>query len=273
MDRNDKASRTGELLETCTVVMMSGMINAGKHLRDIKNNKYYEFFGYDTFNQYLSSHRIMPRSARRYIAIVEKYIDELKVEEERLYSITPARLEKMIPFIGECNIKKRDEWLARAETNSNKDFIGLVNEEKGQTEGMIEKRIWNGTKGRSLTSDRAGATATGRSDAIAYTQPAGTPRLSLDFHSSGAASMSPRMSPKEYMAMVKKADCVLCPGKKNYGRGHHFPITVGAGAKKWRVIPLCETCHVEAHHDPKEFLWKYKKQIIGWIYDLIVKEE
>jgi len=228
-------------------------IQIGKALKIMKDSGGHKDQNYDTFNQWVSSLGVMPRSARRYIAIVEKYIDELKIEEERLYGITPARLEKMIPFIGECNIKKRDEWLARATTCSNKDFIDLVNEELGHSSGIIEKRIWGGTE----ASARGGGTL-GRKNSPSYC---------------GRRETSPRLSPPEYMKMVKTADCVLCPGKKNYGRGHHFPITVGAGAKKWWVIPLCEICHVEAHHDPKEFLWKYKGKLMGWIYNRIVKEE
>ena len=250
--KSEKSLRVGQEIVDVLFSSNRNAIKIGKIGKFIRDEKCYLDYGYETFNQWLSSTGIMPRTARRYITIVEKYIDELKVEEERLYSITPARLEKMIPFANSENV---DEWLSRAETCSNKDFIDLVNEEIGHSSGIIEKRIWGGTEtmsGESPTGDVGSNPTAGVTPTAVW----------------------PRYSPKEYMAIVKKADCVLCPGKKNKGVGHHFPQRRRRG-EEWKVIPLCAECHIEADGSAGDasFWLKYKGKLVDWFYNLIVKDE
>jgi len=81
---------------------------------------------------------------------------------------------------------------------------------------------------------------------------------------------APPMSP---LGNIGKAEtCVngCGPGEKS-----HFPITRGAGGKEvedwW--IPCCSRCHKEYHADPKEWMWKYKRNWAKYLYERITRHD
>ena len=230
------AKATEDFIKQSIVNTNEHAINLGKWLALCKEKGHHKNLGYETFNAYLSSLGIMPRSATRYINIVKKYIIDLKIPEEELYPISMHRLERMIQLINKDNV---GEWLSRAATCSNKDFIDLVSEELGQAPTEYGERA-----GESLVPNLAG----------------------------GESTLT-RLSPKQYKKLVRDAPCVLHPDRKNYGVGHHFPQRRRRGAD-WKVIPLCAECHAEADGPAGEsnFWLKYKGKLMSWFYNLIVEE-
>lgn len=79
-------------------------------------------------------------------------------------------------------------------------------------------------------------------------------------------TIPPICSGASYVEGVKQSTCIVCGDGRT--DPHHFPITKGAGCEAvsdW-VIPLCRECHTEAHHDPKEWMWKYKAKWAWWFY-------
>lgn len=58
-----------------------------------------------------------------------------------------------------------------------------------------------------------------------------------------------------YGEWVEQQECMVC-GNKPVDKAH-FPRTQKAGGEL--VVPLCQKCHIaDFHHDPKEFMWKYR---------------
>jgi len=71
----------------------------------------------------------------------------------------------------------------------------------------------------------------------------------------------------EYIVYVRKRRCIVCRQKGS--EAAHYPISKGAGAPPWQVIPLCHKHHMELHDDRKEFTDKYFKQICFYFYKTI----
>ena len=67
------------------------------------------------------------------------------------------------------------------------------------------------------------------------------------------------------------APCVVC-GATEVDR-HHFPVTKGAGCPDEWTIPLCRRDHTEYHQDPKEWVWKYRRNWAKYLYGLINRGE
>ncbi len=68
-----------------------------------------------------------------------------------------------------------------------------------------------------------------------------------------------------YVDFVRNHPCIVC---SDTAEAHHFPRTIGAGAKEHEVIPLCRACHSQAHNDPIDFLIMYKFQIFQYFYGM-----
>ena len=118
----------------------------------------------------------------------------------------------------------------------------------------------------------AKATALSKSDLITEVKEARGEPLSLPKPKETHHSLLVRpVSPKEYVEYVESCDCIFHPGRP--AEKHHYPKTKGAGAKDWKVIPLCRECHSEYHRDPYEFEYRYRNQILDFFYNLIVEEE
>jgi len=81
--------------------------------------------------------------------------------------------------------------------------------------------------------------------------------------------ISGRMTPKEYMEFVESQPCILHPERG--AEKHHFPQTRKRTDALWKMIPLCHDCHMKYHDSPKEFLWANRVKIIGYFWNLIVR--
>ena len=74
-------------------------------------------------------------------------------------------------------------------------------------------------------------------------------------------------------ALPPEAPCAIC-GEKPTEKSH-VPITRGAGGEEvedwW--IPSCRRCHEEYHQDPKEWVWKNRKNWARWFYSHLNRGE
>ena len=86
-------------------------------------------------------------------------------------------------------------------------------------------------------------------------------RKKKDGHSVGLHSFDV----EDYVEFVRNHPCLICG---DTAEPHHFPRTVGAGAKEHEVIPLCRACHTEAHDDPIDFLIMYKYKLFIYFYNM-----
>ena len=96
---------------------------------------------------------------------------------------------------------------------------------------------------------------------------------------SGIKSLSPpkspappssRMTPEQYLGLVKSSPCVNCGAIETVVPAH-FPRTRVRCKHPWHVIPLCYKCHTE-QEGSKDWCWEYRANWAKWFYGLIVGE-
>jgi len=75
-------------------------------------------------------------------------------------------------------------------------------------------------------------------------------------------------TPQQYADLVTAQACLEC-GARPPSMKAHFPVTKGAGAVEFWVIPLCNTCHSEYHLDPLAWARTYQRKWAGWFYGLL----
>jgi hypothetical protein len=80
-----------------------------------------------------------------------------------------------------------------------------------------------------------------------------------------------RYTPEEYIDLVRHSPC-LVPDCHNQATPHHFPTTRGAGAKPHEAVPLCLMHHSEYQEHPTKFLWDNIKEIMDWMFNVMVDE-
>jgi hypothetical protein len=81
---------------------------------------------------------------------------------------------------------------------------------------------------------------------------------------------SSRMTPDQYLGLVKSSPCVNCGATETVVPAH-FPRTRVRCEKPWHVIPLCYKCHTEQEGSSK-WCWDYRGNWAKWFYDLIAGE-
>jgi len=104
----------------------------GHLFKQIRDEKLYKHLDSecDNFEQFCADPKVgYARSTiYSYIKMWEKYIEELYLSMDTLRHITYKRLQMILPYVA----KNPDEWLARAEHWSTKDFINAIRKEKGR---------------------------------------------------------------------------------------------------------------------------------------------
>ena len=68
-----------------------------------------------------------------------------------------------------------------------------------------------------------------------------------------------------YTDFVSAHTCCVC--NSTGADPHHFPISKGAGADDFKVMPLCRKCHSEYHQDPHRFILTYEEKIFDYFYE------
>ena len=87
---------------------------------------------------------------------------------------------------------------------------------------------------------------------------------------SPASPPSPRMTPKQYEALVESSPCLNCGATEGVVKAH-FPRTRVRAEKEWHIVPLCGKCHAE-QEGSSDWCWKYRGNWARWFYNLIAGE-
>lgn len=208
----------------------------GMILKRVKDEKLYRALDHDTFNEFLGDPQYgMARStAYLFMGLYERYVDRLKIPNEKLVAIGTTRLQLIGPVVSNTLDKPTEEWLDKAEHLSFSDLKIEVDEALGRP-------------------DRPGTASVSSPEA-----------RSEAFEGGGATPLGGK-----YLAYAKARPCVLHPNRE--ADLHHFPRTRGARADDWKVIPLCRPCHLEYHQDPKGFTWANRIKLLDFYYELIYK--
>lgn len=111
-------------------------LELGAYLSIIKQNKFYETLGYDTFWEYIGTPELGFRrdTAYRMMKIYEKFCVELALDPGQVKEINWTKLRDIIPVV---NKENSEEWLEKARTLSRSDLITEVREVK-ESEGDHE---------------------------------------------------------------------------------------------------------------------------------------
>jgi len=108
------------------------MIRLGEIFKKIRDEKLYKHLDSEctTFQEFTATPEIGYQKSTVYsfIKIYEVYIEKWEVTPETLCSIGHRRLQMLLPLID----GDPEEWLGRAQTWSDKDFINAVREAKGR---------------------------------------------------------------------------------------------------------------------------------------------
>ena len=200
----------------------------------------------DSWASFLAENNMAPSTINKYIHLYRIFgEDGLNIDEERWKRIGPRKLAIIAPHLKDGS--KETDWnydvylLDNAESLSTSDLIATI---KGDSGHMSEKDARSEDIVAGRTRDNA------RED----------------------HAVAP-LSPAQYIKKVKSSPCVVCGRHEQVQiHSHHFPQTRNRTDRDWKVIPVCGECHQEAHQNPKEWLWTYRPQIMGWFYSMIVEE-
>jgi len=197
----------------------------------------------DSWASFLAENNMAPSTINKYIHLYRIFgEDGIDIAEEQWKDIGPRKLAIISPHVA---------------AKSNRDYNGnlLVWAETLSTSDLIKE-----IKGDSGHKSDDGATSdfivTGRTRDNAREDHAVAP-----------------LSTAQYIKKVKSSPCCVCGQYEQVQiHSHHFPQTRNRTDRDWKVIPVCGECHQEAHQNPKEWLWTYRPQIMGWFYSMIVEE-
>lgn len=143
MDTNMTKTELGELAQGYVTQLRNLIYEQGitfleigrllKIIRDEELFKYLGDGGYDSFKMFLAGGDIglKPSSSYALIEIYDTYVLKLGYEHERLAQIPWTRLQALSATIKAHDGSEADEWLAKAETLGNGDFMTEIREARG----------------------------------------------------------------------------------------------------------------------------------------------
>lgn len=113
----------------------------GKRLKAVKDDSYFEKLGYDTFDSYVASKKMRPKTARAYVHLYEIFIEKLGYEPDALQGTPWYRLQILAPKVKDLGKDEVDEWIHKAKELSPGDFQAEVQEERAN-KGFAEKKVY-----------------------------------------------------------------------------------------------------------------------------------
>lgn len=132
MNKSEKAyALYKEIVDTKSAQTL-WMIRLGEMFKKIRDEKLYKYLDSecDTFQSFVATPEIGYQKSTVYsfIKIYEVYIEKWQVKPETLCNIGHRRLQMLLPLID----GNPEEWLGRAQTWGDKDFINAVRKAKGR---------------------------------------------------------------------------------------------------------------------------------------------
>jgi hypothetical protein len=152
MNKQDKADHAydlyREILDTIPEETLR-VFKLGHLFKRIRDEKLYKCLDSecDNFGQFCADPKVGYQRATiyAYIEIWEKYIEELHLSMDALREIVYTRLRLMRGVVS----KDPDEWLSRARSWSDKDFINAVRKEKGRQPMPAQEEVQTKVGGRN----------------------------------------------------------------------------------------------------------------------------
>ena len=120
--------------------MGMAFVEIGKLLKEVRDNKLYRVLGYDTFQSYIVNSELgfKTRTVYYYIEIYECFIQELKVEMEKLADLGFDKLVMLLPMVEKLGGSERvicdkiENLMHEATELRPHDFKKKYNDEKKQ---------------------------------------------------------------------------------------------------------------------------------------------
>jgi hypothetical protein len=196
----------------------------------------WKLLGHDSMESYLGEPEIGIRRSTAFnlMRSFDLYITKLAVAQDDLVEAGSSKLTMLAPYI-EKHPEKVLEWVDKAKALSKSD----LREELLQVAAAGSKTLPPSQK----------------------KSPTLSPPLDL----------KPRMTPEQYIELVKSSPCINCGAVEGVVPAH-FPRTRVRAEKPWHVIPLCGKCHGE-QEGCSSWMWTYRANWCRWFYGLIVGED
>jgi len=229
-DFGTKADKNHKAILATRDQVAEGFLVMGSLLKACREEKYFTAYGHEKFEHYLGSPEL---GVSRSMAFGLIQVHELYIEKLDIPTpeLVKAGIGKLL-VIAPVVEKNPDEWLGKAQAMSRSDLKMEVDEAQGK-----EPKALIGPITDTMGSESA-------LDAI----------MPMD---------------GDYVSWVRKQGCIICglPAEP-----HHFPTTKGAGGKEVadHVIPLCRSCHEEAHADPQGWMNTYKTKWGNYFFNVIL---
>lgn len=112
------------------VEIARNMFELGKLFKDMRDNKYYKYHGYDTFEEYIGVPELGLKRSTVYSLIqkYELYVQQLDISQNLLYQIGHAKLQIINPVV----LTDPTEWIYRAKELSRSDLKNEVRLAQGK---------------------------------------------------------------------------------------------------------------------------------------------
>lgn len=121
------------------VAIAQNMFEMGKLFKEMRDNKYYKYHGYDTFEEYIGVPELGLKRSTVYSLIqkYELYVQQLDISINLLYQIGHAKLQIINPVVQ----NDPSEWIYRAKELSRSDLKNEVRLAQGKPPLEIKKEI------------------------------------------------------------------------------------------------------------------------------------
>ena len=217
----------------CRMNIEANFIQLARLLKRVRDEKLYVILNHKTFESYIADPDLaMSRSkVYRLIRAWELYVEKLSIPEPVLIDVGSKRLEIIMPMVPAMILNEQHR-------------IDWLNKARELSRSDLENEVRQ-CQGKPLLSSLPAPTGhiyPGLSDLLKY---------------------------KSYTEYVKNSPCMICGARPV--DAHHFPKTIGAGAKLEWVVPLCREDHSAYHYNPLKFMHDFSGNWATYLFGLILK--
>ena len=220
-------------IHQCNLNVRANFLRMAELLVQMREERLYRSLDYDTFESYLGSLGAEGTRGWLYklIRAWEVFSKKMEIPDQTLIAIGPSKLDIIAPMAPAMMLDEHHKA----------DWIGKA-EELSKSDLINEVRQCQGKPLLSSLTAPTGHIYPGLSDLLKF---------------------------KSYTEYVKNSPCMICGARPV--DAHHFPKTIGAGAKLDWVVPLCREDHSAYHYNPLKFMHDFSGNWAAYFYGLILK--
>jgi len=220
-------------IRQCNYNVRANFLKMAELLVQVRDERLYLALDCPSFESYLGS--VSAEGTRgwlyKLIRAWEKFSKQLGIPDQTLIAIGPSKLDIIAPMAPAMMLDEHHKA----------DWIGKA-AELSKSDLINEVRQCQGKPLLSSLPAPTGHIYPGLSDLLKY---------------------------KSYTEYVKNSPCMICGARPV--DAHHFPKTIGAGAKLDWVVPLCREDHSAYHYNPLKFMHDFSGNWAAYLFGLILK--